>query len=130
VSQPDFRDTEGPERRPHVAPAIGFETPAPLDSPEMCGCTRPIGGVHRDCTEQSKPCRNLEKLRLRALGLSGFAPRAQGLAAQNPEEAGQTRASGRQRWAATPGYRYWPVLPTVSIERPASEPFPEMSVRM
>ena len=29
------------------------------------------------------------------------------------------------------GYRYWPVLATVSMERPASEPLvPETSVRM
>ena len=31
---------------------------------------------------------------------------------------------------ARPAYRYWPVLATVSMERPASWPLPVTSVRM
>jgi len=38
--------------------------------------------------------------------------------------------SGTLRATAAAVYRYWPVLPTVSIERPASLPLPETRVRM
>ena len=45
-----------------------------------------------------------------------------------PELARGGRAGGHRAWC---GYRYWPVLLAVSMDRPASEPLPpEMSVRM
>ena len=48
-----------------------------------------------------------------------------------PSDRTPRRRAAVYRSAALGGYRYWPVLATVSIDRPASVPLlPEMRVRM